>query len=102
MTIINFNLLPGGISRDPTSEGTALDQRFSDTVLESMKLVLESIITRKMPQTLGASEDRGIGTKHDALTSIQKLIDFVDSTRESGKLMMGGHFPQVIAQKSQE
>ena len=102
MTIINFNLLPGGISRDPTSEGTALDQRFSDTVLESMKLVLESIITRKVPQTPRASGELGIGTKHNALTTIQKLIDFVDSTRESGKLMMGGHFPQLIAQKSQE
>lgn len=102
MTTINFNLLPGGISRDPRSESTALDQRFSDTVLESMKLVLESIIARKVPQTLGVSENQAVGTKHDVLMTIQKLINFVDKTRESGKLMMGGHFPQLIAQKSQE
>lgn len=99
MTITNFNLLPGGISREPRSQNTTLNQRFSETVLESMKLVLNSTVIRKMSQTPEESRFRESEMDHSGLTEIQKLIDFVENTRESGRIMMGGYFPQIIAQK---
>ncbi len=50
LTITNFNLLSGGISRESQSQDRTLNQRFSATVLESMKLVLDSSLIRKMSE----------------------------------------------------
>lgn len=100
LEITNFNLLPGGISRASQSQNNALDQRFSETVLESMKLALNSSLIRKMSQVPEESRGRKSSMHHNGLTETQKLMDFIDNTRESGEIMMGGHFPQIIAQKS--
>ncbi|KAL8677362.1 MAG: hypothetical protein Q9186_006197 [Xanthomendoza sp. 1 TL-2023] len=104
MTITSFNLCPGGISSESRSQNSALNQRFSDTVLESMKLVLDSIIIRKLsktPEELRASERGSEGSmNHDEARKLQNMINFVEDTRKSGTIMMGGHFPQIIAQRS--
>ncbi|KAL8900038.1 MAG: hypothetical protein Q9207_005886 [Kuettlingeria erythrocarpa] len=102
LTITNFNLLPGGISRESQSQDRTLNQRFSATVLESMKLALDSSLIRKLSEVPDESRGRENGTHRDRLTETQKLIDFIDNTRESGEIMMGGHFPQVIARKSMD
>ena len=50
MTIINFNLLPGGVSRKSLSQDASLNERFSDIVLESVKLLLKASLVRKKSQ----------------------------------------------------
>ena len=100
MTITNFNLLPGGISRGLRSQDNTLNQRFSETVLESMKLVLDSILIRKMAQVPEEMRGKEGGTYYIGLTETQWQINFIDDTRKAGNIMMGGHFPQIIAQKS--
>ena len=42
MTVTNFNLLPGGVSRESLSQDASLNERFLKTVLESMKLLLNA------------------------------------------------------------
>ncbi|KAL8924483.1 MAG: hypothetical protein Q9172_002648 [Xanthocarpia lactea] len=83
MTITDFNLLPGGIGSELGSQDTALAQRFSDTVLESMKLVLDSIVIRKMSQIPEESKDGEGDTKQYDSREIRELIDFIDLARNS-------------------
>ena len=47
MTILNFNLLPGGITRESRPQDVSTNERFSDIVLESVKLLLKASLIRK-------------------------------------------------------
>ena len=100
MTIINFNLLPGGISKDFQRRKTNLNRRFSDTVLESIKLLLNAALIRKesLLETKAGSEKNEIGKSER--TKLQTLMDSVDEIRKSDGIMMGGFFPQLVARKS--
>lgn len=100
MAIINFNLLPGGISRELRSEDTCLNTRFSDILLESMKLLLTASMIRKKSQ---AAKERQLGeggSDQSELADTQRLMDLIDEIRKSDGTKMGGIFPQLIAQKS--
>ena len=100
MTITNFNLLPGGVSRESLSQDASLNERFSETVLESMKLLLNASLIRKKsqaPQDPRAGEG---GADYREQIEIQRLMDIIDEARRSDKIKMGGVFPQLIAQKS--
>ena len=100
MTIINFNLLPGGVSRNSQPRETILNRRFSDIILESMKLLLNASLIRKKPlQDEKAGSETGDAVKSQ-WTKLQTLMDFVEKTRKSDEIMMGGFFPQLIARKS--
>lgn len=100
MTILNFNLLPGGISRETQSEDTSLNDRFSEIVLESIKLLLNASLIRKQSQTPEEPRLGDVGTGNNNLTDTQRLMDFIDEVRMSDRLKMGGFFPQIIAQKT--
>ncbi|KAF4609847.1 hypothetical protein G7Y89_g15776 [Cudoniella acicularis] len=100
LTILNFNLLPGGISREGRSEEIVLNNQFSDIVLETVKLLLNPSLVHKKSQANGDSFGGEAGTGHSQLTEIQKLMDFIDEAWKSGNVKMGGVFPQLIAQKS--
>ena len=100
MTIINFNLLPGGISNSSPFQDASLSERFSEIVLESMKLLLAASLIRKKSQAPEEPRDTEGGTDQSDLTEIQRLMDFIDKARMSDKIKMGGVFPQMIAQKS--
>ena len=100
MTIINFNLLPGGTSRESRSEDASLNERFSHIMLESVELFLKGSLIRKKSH---ASEELRVGeggTGQSELTEIERLMDFMEEARKSDRIKMGGLFPQVIAQKS--
>ena len=100
MTIINFNLLPGGVSRESLSQDASLNERFSDIVLESVKLLLKASLVRKnsqAPQDPRAGEG---GTGQSEQIKIQMLMDTIDEARNSNGIKMGGVFPQLIAQKA--
>ena len=100
MTILNFGLLPGGFSRDSRSEESDLNQRFSDIVLESVKLLLHASLLRKQSQAIGEPSSEDSGTGQSELTEIERLMNFIDEARKSNGVKMGGVFPQLIAQKS--
>lgn len=98
MMIKSFNLLCGGVARAPASQEPSVDERFSEILLESMKLLLDASLKRKQQH-----EERAPEIKYsdgDQLTTIHRLIEYLDELRKSGKVKMGGYFPQVIAQKS--
>ncbi|KAL8852517.1 MAG: hypothetical protein Q9221_002641 [Calogaya cf. arnoldii] len=101
MTITSFNLLPGGISREAQSQDTTLNRRFSATVLESMKLILDSMTIRKKSQISEKSRSKECAVDRDSSAEeIQQLMAYLDNIRESGKIMTGGYFPQIIARKA--
>lgn len=100
LTILHFNLLPGGISREGRSDDTTLNNQFSETVLETVKLLLKSAWLRQ--ESLETDEESGgkNGTREDQMAKFQGLMDFVDQARGSDNIKMGGFFPQLIARKS--
>lgn len=100
MTILNFGLLPGGFSRDSRSEDPVLNKRFSEIVLESVKLLLHACLLRKQSQAIGEPSSGDSGTGQSELTEIQRLMDFIDEARKSDGIKMGGVFPHLIAQKT--
>ena len=100
VTIHHFNLLPGGIARVPRLEETSLNEHFSDIVLESMKLLLKGSLIREMHQLgLAQVHSEEYNTSESRLKTLQSLMGFIDEIRKSGMIMMGGVFPQIIAQK---
>ena len=100
LTIINFNLIPGGITRHSRPQDASINERFSDIVLESVKLLLEAALIRKKSQVPEKSEGGQTSKDQSGLPKIQKLMDFVDEARKSDRINMGGIFPQLIAQAS--
>ena len=101
MSIINFNLLPGGISRQSYCDDIRWNERFSDTVLESMKAALNGSLTSNDSQTAEERHAREAGTGQSESIKIRKLIRFIEKSQKSNSIKMGGLFPQLIAQKSQ-
>lgn len=97
MTLTNFNLLPGGICRGLASDQCSVNESFSETMLESLKLVLHGSLIRKKCQTKMVVGDDGQG--QNELIARQRLMDYLDEVRESGTVIIGGYFPQVVAQK---
>lgn len=100
MTIINFNLLAGGVSRESLSQDASLNERFSEIVLESVKLLLKASLVRKKSHAPQDPQAEEAGTGHGEQTKIQRLMDTIDEARKSDGIKMGGFFPQLIAQKS--
>jgi len=100
LTILNFNLLPGGLSRETKSDEIALNNRFSDIVLESVELLLNASLVRKKSEMIADPLGEKTSMKEGQLMEIEKLVGFVNDARGSGKIRMGGVFPQLIAQKS--
>ena len=100
LTIINFNLIPGGITRNSRPQDASINERFSDIVLESVKLLLEAALIRKKSQVPEKSECGQTSMGQSGLPEIQKLMDFIDEARKSDRIKMGGVFPQLIAQVS--
>ena len=96
MTVTNFNLFPGGVSRESLSQDASLNERFSETVLESMKLLLNASLVRKKSQARAGE----VGADQSEQTETQRLMDIIDEARKSDGIKMGGVFPQLIAQKS--
>lgn len=90
MSIVNFSLVPGGLSRVSQSNDDAVNEKFSEIVLETVQLLLKSSLLRT------ASQEHGDGSTD----SLQRLMDLIDENRESGRIKMGGRFPLLIAQRS--
>ncbi|KAI1149833.1 hypothetical protein F4825DRAFT_429006 [Nemania diffusa] len=96
--IIHFNLLPGGLNRSDGSETSALNDRFSDIVLETVKLLLNASLVRAKSQD-GHATKKIQPDNQSRLEEIRALMDYIDEVRQSGEVKMGGVFPQVIARK---
>ena len=86
--------MPGGICKNSALEDTALNASFSDTLLETMKLLLKGASLR------GQSIDQQEIGDRDDNSEIQKLMDNINDIRVGGKVIMGGFFPLLIAQRS--
>ena len=93
MTILNFNLVPGGISRSssPSPEDAKWNEAFSKTLLEALKLLLDGSLIRKKDVPT---------TQESEVVEIKRLMGVVDEAHASGKIEMGGVFPQVVARKT--
>ena len=97
ISILHFNLVPGGICRDAKQRSDKLNIRFSETVLESVKLLLASPLN-------GTSREKeskaALSLTDTKKVKIQRLIDSVDSIIQSNEIIAGGIFPYLVAQKS--
>ncbi|KAL9108368.1 MAG: hypothetical protein Q9227_006828 [Pyrenula ochraceoflavens] len=92
MTIINFSLVPGGLSRGSRSDqidDAVVNESFSEVVLESVKLLLKSSMVSQESRNVNASN----------LARTMKLIKFIDENQKTGRVKMGGLFPLLIARK---
>ncbi|XXG93752.1 hypothetical protein Hte_000001 [Hypoxylon texense] len=98
LRILHFNLLPGGLSRSEGSETSTLNDRFSEIVLESVKLLLNASLVRAKSQDGHSTKEIQPENQID-LEELQVLMDYIDEVRKSGEVKMGGVFPQVIARK---
>jgi hypothetical protein len=99
LSILHFNLTPGGLSRSGGSETSTLNDRFSEIVLESMKLLPNASLVRVKSRDIGHSTEEIQPESQRRLEEVQALMDHIDEVRKSGKVKMGGVFPQVIARK---
>lgn len=100
MTILSFELRPGGVSRAQQCKDTELNQRFSDLLLESVKLFLDGSIRRRMSSADERTEnDKGIVDDRE-LKDVQRLSNCIEEAQKSNSIMMGGSFPYLVAQKS--
>ena len=79
---------------------TDLNIRFSEIVLESMKLLLNASLVRKKSEASSDVSGGASRTGEDQFVETQRLLDFIGKTQESKSVLMGGVFPQLIAQKS--
>lgn len=103
LDVLHFNLLPGGICKDLSLKGDSLIRRFSDIVLESVKLLLgaplkEDSQVEQAETTNSESREKSAGMDH--LENIHRLMAAIDAIRESDEITAGGIFPQLIAQKT--
>ena len=85
VSIVQFNLLPGGICRDLGLTEDSVNRRFSETVLESVKLLLAAPLKKSL-------SDR-------EKVYIHRLIDAVAADMKDSAIIAGGIFPFLIAQK---
>ena len=100
MVITNFDLLPGGISRD--SQNAVLNSHFSDIVLESLQLLLRALVS---PKKVGSEMLEDNSCKPDAPSDentkrAQGLIESIGRLRTSNEVLIGGLFPHLVAYKS--
>ena len=99
MTIINFNLVPGGIARGIHSVSTDHNDRLSDILLESMELLLNASAMRLTLQTSEELSIKDDSKEQHTLEETRALTHCIEELRASQKIRMGGVFPQLIAQK---
>jgi len=95
LTILHFNLLPGGISREGRSDDIEVNNQFSETVLETVGLLLKA---SWLDQKSHEADDSSSGTGQ--MAKLEGLMGFIDQVRKADNIKMGGFFPQLIAQKS--
>lgn len=100
LTILHFNLLPGGISREGRLEDIIVNNQFSETVLETVKLLLKASWLHQESHEADDLSGGKIGTRLSQMAKFQGLMDFIDQARKSDNIKMGGFFPQLIARKS--
>jgi hypothetical protein len=93
MSILHFNLLPGGICRNPGLRTDPVNLRLSATILESMRLLLAASLDANRP-----NDEMGKDvTKRTE--KIERLMNRTENTITSQDTITGGLFPQLIAQK---
>lgn len=91
VSILHFNLLPGGICRDPELVGDELNRRFSRTILESVKLLLAPALDEPVSKQLKTEEEK---------LKISRLMTAIASSITVDEVTAGGIFPHVVAQKT--
>ena len=95
MNLIHFDLVGAGICNNLHAENASLNTNFSRTLLETMKLLLQGSLIRRQSQNVENDIDQGY-----EVSDVQKLISGIDEVYDSGKLLVGGLFPLLIAQRS--
>ena len=91
--ILHFNLLPGGICRDPALKSDPLNRRFSETVLESIKVALVGLVLQG--NSICSDDAVAEGSR------ICRLVDTIDASKRSANIIAGGMFPHLIARRSE-
>ena len=91
VSILHFNLVPGGICRDLKLRTSTLNRRFSETILESVKLLLAAPLNEpEATRSLNKDQEE----------KIRRLMDAVATIIKSDEIIAGGIFPHLIAQKA--
>ena len=94
MNLIQFSLQPAGVCDNLQAENASLKSSFSKTVLETMKLLLQGSMIRKQ-----SSHGESHTETNSEISDIQRLMGYIDELYGSGKVLVGGFFPLLIAQK---
>ena len=93
MTIINFDLLPAGWSNASRPSEVGVNDDFSNVVMETVKLLLNSACIRKGARTYSNFHAQESAINQDEMVRLQKLMDFIKESIKSGKVKMGGRTP---------
>jgi hypothetical protein len=99
VSVLHFTLLPGGISRALKTDEEHLNRLFSETVLESVKLLLAASLNMNRPEDMDGDSGEMAGCT-DNSKQIERIISRVEDMRNSTDSIIGGFFPLLIAQKS--
>jgi len=97
VSIFHFNLLPGGICRNEELRNDLVNKRFSETVLESVKLLLAAPLNASTGEAQDGSAPSVSSEEKDR---INRLMGAVASLMRSDDIIAGGLFPHLIAQKA--
>ena len=94
ISLLHFGLTSGGAARPHRHHETELNRRFSDTVAETLQLLLQGFMVRTQKRS-GRSES----TSNPDVVELQRLVDFVGDFRKSQELTICGSFPLLVAQR---
>ena len=94
VSLLHFGLTPGGAARPDTDHETELNSLFSETVAETLQLLLQGFALRMEKGSNGLE-----GTSNRDIAELQRLIDFVGDFRKSQEITVCGSFPLLVAQK---
>lgn len=98
LSILHFNLRPGGFCQDDVDPDVCL--QFSDLLTESVSLFLHSALMRmEQQQSQNGTAAENDNLRKSELDELRKLKSSVSETIEAKHVRMGGIFPHLVAQK---
>lgn len=98
MSILSFSLIPGGVCRDENVKKDLTNRRLSDTVLESVRLLLAASLPQLQDE--GKEVALKLSVRDESVT--RELMDAIAKSIGSDDVIAGGIFPHLVCQKVSE
>lgn len=94
--ILQFNLLPGGVSRNTALKNDNWNRRFSETILESVRAALAGLLL----QNVDSVPDKKDTSSAADIKTVRHLFNAIDASKQSPEIIAAGMFPLLVARRS--